>query len=290
MKQKTYTAAAAALGCAVLAGILVAQHQPVAPKPAQPKEDRNAPNTGYSDTPVIPGQKWKVHDAARPAPRKVTPGAQLGQPPSDATVLFDGKDLSQWLERGKGSNRGKVVPATWKVENGYMESSRGTGDVFTKEKFGDMQLHIEWASPAVIDGASQWRGNSGVLLMSRYEIQVLDSWENPTYADGQAGAIYGWWPPLVNVARKPGEWQAYDIVFEAPRWAGDKLERTAFVTVFHNGVLLHHRQEIGGPMAHRVVRQYQKHEMEEPLALQNHDTLVRYRNIWARKLRPYDQP
>ena len=286
MKTASLTLAAV---IAAFAGLSLAQHQPVAPpKPAKPKADRNAPNTGYRDTPVIPGQKWKVHDADRPAPRRITPGANYGEPPSDAIVLFDGKDLSKWVARGRGIAEG--TPAKWKVENGYMLSTHGSGDVATKERFGDVQLHIEWASPSVIDGASQWRGNSGILLMSRYEVQVLDSWENPTYADGQAGAIYGWWPPLVNAARKSGEWQAYDIIFEAPRWAGDKLEKQANVTVIHNGVVLHHKQDIGGPMAHRVVRQYQKHEPEEPLALQNHDTLVRYRNIWIRKLRPYDQP
>jgi hypothetical protein len=285
MTHRASLPAAAAAGCILVAGLLIAQ----ADKPADPPKNRTAP-LGYSDTPVIPGQKWKVHDIDRPRPRTVTPGAQYGQPPSDAIVLFDGKDLSKWQEQGKGANRGKIIPAAWKVENGYMESPYNHGDIFTKEKFGSVQLHIEWASPVVIDGTSQWRGNSGVLLMSRYEIQVLDSWENPTYADGQAGAIYGWWPPLVNVARKPGEWQTYDIFFEAPKFKADKLDKPAYVTVMHNGVMLHHHQEIGGPMAHRVVRQYQKHEPEEPLALQNHDTLVRYRNIWIRKLTPYDQP
>jgi hypothetical protein len=281
MNRKILAPAAAIAGCACIAGILIAQ--------ADAPKNRTAP-LGYSDTPVIPGQKWKVHDIDRPRPRVVTPGAAYGQPPSDAIVLFDGKNLSQWLERGKRENRGKIVPASWKLGDGYIESPHGGGDIFTKEKFGDMQLHIEWAAPSVIDGTSQWRGNSGVLLMSRYEIQVLDSWENPTYADGQAGAIYGWWPPLVNASRKPGEWQTYDIFFEAPKFAGDKLEKPAHVTVVHNGVLVQHHQEIGGPMAHRVVRQYEKHEAEEPLALQNHDTLVRYRNIWARKLKGYDQP
>ena len=268
-----------AASAVLLAGLLLAQ------------SDRNAPNAGYTDTPAIPGQRWKVHDSTRPRPRVVTPGAKYGDPPSDAVVLFNGKDLSQWVERGKrGADRGKLMPATWKVENGYVESPHQAGDIITKDKFGDCQLHVEWAAPAKIDGASQWRGNSGILLMSRYEIQVLDSWENPTYADGQAGAIYGWWPPLVNAARKPGEWQAYDIFFEAPRFKDGKLQRPAYVTVMHNGVLLHHHQEIGGPMAHRVVRQYEPHAEEESLSLQNHDTLVRYRNIWIRKLRPYDQP
>lgn len=254
----------------------------------QRSRERTSP-PGYEDTPVLPGQKWRVHDLHRPHPPLVTPGARPGDPPSDAIVLFDGKDLSQWVQRGRGAERGKLVPPRWKVENGYMEVAGGTGDLVTKEKFGDCQLHVEWAAPAQIDGSGQWRGNSGVLLMSRYEIQVLDSWENPTYADGQAGAIYGQWPPLVNPARKPGEWQSFDIVFEAPRFEGDQLVTPGYVTVFYNGVLVHHRQQIIGRMAHRRVGTYAPHGPEEPLALQDHDTKVRYRNIWIRRLKGYDQ-
>ncbi len=239
------------------------------------------PGEGYKDTPVIPGQKWQVHDKDRPRPAIVTPGAQYGQPPSDAIVLFDGKDTSKWVQRRRG---GEVTPVSWKVENGYMECVPRVGDIMTKEKFGDLQLHIEWASPVEMDGSGQNRGNSGVLLMGRYEVQVLDSWNNATYADGQAGSVYGWWPPLVNAARKPGEWQTYDIFFEAPRFKDGALSRPAYVTVMHNGVLVQHHTEIGGPMAHRVVRKYQAHEAEEPLGLQNHNTKVRFRNIWARKL------
>ena len=170
-------------------------------------EPKKAPNfrtspTGYSDTPVLPGQKWKVHDIDRPRPAVVTPGAKLGDAPSDAIVLFDGKDLSKWEIPSPPPNRkkegNKPRPTAWKVENGYFEVAPGAGTIRTKEKFGDMQLHLEWASTPTIYGDSQWRGNSGVLIMSRYEIQVLDSDNNPTYADGQAGAIYGQWPPLVN--------------------------------------------------------------------------------------------
>jgi hypothetical protein len=259
-----------------------------------PKPDskgRTSP-TGYSDTPVLPNQKWRVHDIDRPRPRVVTPGTPSsqgtpGRAPSDAIVLFDGNDLSKWVS-GKKRNGAAIAPE-WKVENGYMEVTSDSGDLVSKEKFGDMQLHIEWASPAVIDGSSQWRGNSGVLLMSRYEIQVLDSYDNPTYADGQASAIYGQWPPLVNASRKPGEWQTYDIAFEAPHFDGGKLLKPAYVTVFHNGVLVHHHQEIIGRMAHKVVGTYASHAAEEPLALQNHDTKVRYRNIWVRRLTGYDQ-
>jgi Domain of Unknown Function (DUF1080) len=256
---------------------------------AQENKGTGAP-IGYSDTPMLPGQKWRVHDIARPHPRMVTPASQPGGPPSDAIVLFDGKDLSQWMSSGRGADRGKEMPATWNVENGYFEVALGGGDLHTKEKFGDCQLHVEWAAPAVIRGASQDRGNSGVLLMSRYEIQVLDSYDNVTYADGQAAAIYGQYPPLVNASRKPGEWQTYDIVFEAPRWEGEKLVKPAYATVFHNGIVVHNRQEIIGRMAHKVVGTYAPHGPEEPLALQNHGTLVRYRNIWIRRLKGYDQP
>lgn len=240
------------------------------------KPYRTSPK-GYSDTPVLPGQKWRVHDIARPTPKVVTPAAQVGQPPSDAVVLFDGKDLSRWEK-----------PA-WKVEKGYMEVTPGGGTLVSKDKFGDAQYHIEWASPMEITGDSQWRGNSGILIMNRYEIQVLDSHNNPTYADGQAGAIYGQWPPLVNPARKPGEWQSYDIVFEAPRFEGAKLVKPAYATVFLNGIVVHNRKEVVGRMAHKVVGTYESHSAEEPLALQDHDVPVRYRNIWVRRLHGYDQ-
>jgi hypothetical protein len=261
--------------------LISSAQQPSAERPKGRKSE-----IGYKDTAILPGQKWRVHDIDRPHPRLVTPGAQFGMPPSDAIVLFDGKDLSKWLMAKRG---GAVVPPTWIVKDGYMEAPHNAGSIFTKEKFGDIQLHIEWAAPAEVDGTSQWRGNSGVLLMNRYEIQVLDSWNNPTYADGQAGAIYGQWPPLVNASRKPGEWQSYDIVFEAPKFEGEKLVKPAYATVFHNGVLLHHKKEIIGRMAHRVVGTYAPHGPEEPFGLQDHDTATRFRNIWVRRLTDYDQ-
>ncbi len=242
--------------------------------------------TGYTDTPFLPGGRWRVHDDARPRPRIVEPGTastpeRPGKPPSDAVVLFDGTDLSNWVQRARG---GKLVAPAWTVENGYMELVPGTGSHLTKESFGDVQLHLEWAAPAEPRGASQARGNSGVMLMGLYEIQVLDSYDNISYADGQAGAIYGQYPPLVNASRQPGAWQSYDIVFEAPRFDGDKLEKPAFVTVFHNGVLLHHRKEMMGPMRHRKPSEYSPHAAELPLLLQAHGNPVRYRNIWARRL------
>lgn len=255
----------------------------------QSKKERTSP-LGYEDTPYLPGQTWRVHDLKRPHPPLVAPGVRPGDPPSDAVVLFDGRDLSKWFNRGRREERGKMLPARWKVRNGYVEVVGGTGDLVSREKFGDAQYHIEWAAPPRLEGSGQWRGNSGVIIMERYEIQVLDNWENPTYADGMAGAIYGQFPGLVNPARRPGQWQSFDIVFEAPRFEGDKLVKPAYATVFLNGVLLHHRQQIIGRMAHRRVGTYAPHQPEESLALQDHDTPVRYRNIWVRRLKLSDQP
>ncbi len=241
---------------------------------------------GYDDTPVLPDQKWRVHDIKRPHPRVITPGAVDSAPPSDAVVLFDGTDLSKWELHAKG----KTGPAPWKVQGGYMEIVPGSGEIVSKEKFGDCQIHVEWASPAEVDGSSQWRGNSGIMIMDRYEVQVLDSFGNITYADGQAASIYGQWPPLVNVSRKPGEWQTFDIVFEAPHFENGKLVKNAYETVFHNGVLMHNHQKVIGPSTHAKVAVYSAHGPEEPLGLQDHDTPVRYRNIWVRRLRGYDEP
>jgi hypothetical protein len=256
---------------ALLAVALLAAAQQTPPK-----------RPGYKDTPPIPEQKWLVHDQDRPYPRQITPGATPGAAPSDAIVLFDGKNLDAFQSR-KGA-------AGWKVENGYLEVVPKAGAIFTKEALGDMQLHVEWASPAQVLSRDQDRGNSGIEIMGRYEIQVLDSWDNPTYADGQAGSIYGQWAPLVNAVRKPGEWQTYDIIFEAPKFEGEKLIKNPYVTVIHNGVLLHHRQKIVAPVAHRAVRPFAAHPAELPLQLQDHGHTVRYRNIWVRRLRGYDQP
>lgn len=241
---------------------------------------------GYDDTPYIPNQKWRVHDVSRPRPPLITPGTESsqdrpGRPPSDAVVLFNGTDLSQWV--GSARN-GQPMPAGWKVENGYMEVVPGKGSLNTKEKFGDIQLHVEWAAPAEIKGKSQERGNSGIILMSRYEVQVLDSNGNETYADGQAAAMYGQHPPMVNASRKPGEWQMYDIVFEAPKFEGDKLVKPAYATVFHNGVLMQNHQAFLGDTPHAKNGVYKPHGAEEPLQLQNHNAPVRYRNIWVRRL------
>ncbi len=249
------------------------------------------PDLGFKDTPMLPDLPWHVHDPDRPHPKVITPAATPGGPPSDAIVLFDGKDLSKWYHRGRGADRSKPVDAGWKVENGYFEITRGFGDLVTRDRFGDVQLHIEWSSPAAVTSRSQGRGNSGVLLMSRYEIQVLDMWDNATYADGGAGSIYGQWPPLVTPARRPGEWNTYDIVFEAPKFESEKLLKPAFFTVFYNGVMVHNRKQSMGPMVYRKVAHYTPHPAEDSLMLQDHNSNpVRYRNVWIRRLGGYDQP
>ena len=228
--------------------------------------------------------KWKIHDPDRPVPAIVDPGTSStqdspGRPPSDAVVLFDGKDLSKWAHKD-GS------PAKWKVESGYLETVPKTGYIYTREAFGDCQLHVELAEPVPPQGESQGRGNSGVFLMGLYEIQVLDSYENKTYADGQAAAVYGQYPPLVNAARPPGQWQSYDIVFHGPRFdKAGKLLRPARVTVLHNGVLAQDNVELTGPTAHKARPPYSAHAEKLPLALQDHSNPIRFRNIWIRELK-----
>jgi hypothetical protein len=260
--------------------------QTPAPAPAEAHKDHTL---GYDDTPYLPGDKWRVHDVSRPRPDVITPGTESsqekpGRPPSDAIVLFDGKDFSQWTTMVKG----QPTEPKWKLQNGYMEVVDRSGSISTRESFGDMQLHLEWAAPSDIQGKSQDRGNSGVLLMSKYEIQVLDSYDNLTYADGQAASIYGQYPPLVNACRKPGEWQTYDIFFEAPRFDGEKLVRPAYVTVVQNGVLVQNHREILGDTPHAKRGTYKAHPPQLPLSLQNHHAAVRYRNIWVRRLNAAD--
>jgi hypothetical protein len=229
--------------------------------------------------------RWLVHDINRPAPPVITPGtastqAQPGKPPSDAIVLFDGTDLSGWT-----SERGR--PTRWIVRDGYMEAVRRAGNIKTRQSFGSCQLHIEFATPTRITGTSQERGNSGVFLMSTYEVQVLDSYENHTYPDGQCAALYGRVVPLVNACRKPGQWQCYDIIFHRPIFDGNKVVKKATFTVFHNGVLVHDNVELQGGTGwidEHTISNYSPHEDKLPLMLQDHDNPVRYRNIWIREL------
>ncbi|UCF43093.1 MAG: DUF1080 domain-containing protein [Planctomycetota bacterium] len=222
--------------------------------------------------------RWGVHDTGRPLPEVVAASKYPGQPPSDAIVLFNGKDLSQW-ESAKDGGRAK-----WKVEDGYMEVVKETGDIRTKQSFGSCQLHVEWATPAKVSGKSQDSGNSGVYLMSKYEVQVLNTYKNRTYADGMAGAMYGQSPPLVNVCRAPGEWQSYDIIFRRPVFKGKKLVKRASITVLHNGVLVQDNFEIEGVTVWKKRAKYEAHAAKLPLLLQDHGNPVRYRNIWIREL------
>ncbi len=222
--------------------------------------------------------RWQIHDPTRPLPPVVVPADQCGQPPSDAVILFDGKDLSAWQSSKDGG------PAKWKVENGFVEVAAKTGDIRTKESFGSCQLHIEWATPEQVKGVSQECGNSGVFLMDKYEVQLLDSYGNTTYADGQAGAIYGQNPPLVNACKAPGQWQSYDIIFHAPVFNGQKVVKPATVTILHNGVLIQDHWEIKGSTFHKIPAKYEPHPDKMPIHLQDHGNPTRFRNIWIRPL------
>jgi hypothetical protein len=228
--------------------------------------------TGYRDTPKLPWCEYLVHDPDRPAPKRVEPGPvpAAAPVPADAVVLFNGQDLAPW----QASN--------WRVENGCIVA--GSGKFATKESFGDVQVHVEWMTPVNFEGPWYNRGNNGVMLMGLYEIQIFDSYNEKLYPDGQAAAIYGQTPPRVNVTRKPGEWQTFDIVFTAPRFAGDRLVSTARVTMLHNGVLVHLNEEIHGETGHRILPQYKSKVSRGPLVLAGHDCPVRFRNLWVRSL------
>jgi Domain of Unknown Function (DUF1080) len=237
-----------------------------------PARQTNAP-TGYTDTPFLPGSKWRVHDDARPRPPVITPGTfsapqTPGQPPSDAVVLFDGTSLAAWrTEQG--------APAKWKVGNGYLEVLPGGGDILTRGEFGDSQFHIEWSAPSPPKGVAKSAGTA-----------AYSCWDsnNPTYADGQAAAIYGQSPPLVNACRPPGEWQQYDIVYSAPRFKDGKIDVPGFVTVFPNGMVVQNHTQILGTTQHRALPKLVVHGPKGPLRLQDHGDPVRFRNIWIRPL------
>lgn len=224
---------------------------------------------------------WEIHDTTRTQPPVVDPGPpgeMSSSAPADATVLFGGETLEAW-EHPDGDAPG------WTVQNGAMEVEPGSGSLQTKEGFGDMQLHLEWRAPTPPTGDGQNRGNSGVFLMGRYEVQVLDSYENTTYPDGQAAALYGQYPPLVNAMRPPGEWQTYDIIFRRPRFDEDgSVVTPARATVFHNGILVQDHVELTGPTGHYDRPPYESHAPRAPLQLQDHGDRVRFRNIWLREL------
>jgi hypothetical protein len=287
MNRKRLIGTAAAIGAACV-GLGLVLEAGAQQEKAREKEQAK-PKLGYTDTPMLPDGKYRVHDGTRPQPSVVTPATPStqeapGKAPSDAVVLFDGSDLSKW--EGPGGK-----PAGWKVEDGAMVIAPKAGAIHTKEKFGDFQLHLEWAAPDPPKGRDQGRGNSGIEVFGRFEIQVLDSYENLTYPDGQAGALYGQYPPLVNATRPPGQWQTYDILFNAPHFAPDgSLESPAYATVILNGVVLHNHTPILGEVAFKNLPKYKAHESRGPIQLQDHGNPVRFRNIWIRELKGYDQP
>jgi hypothetical protein len=229
--------------------------------------------------------QWPSHDMSRPRPASIEPAASPAQPPAGAIVLFDGSTLEGWTDL-KGN------PAPWNVRDGYLEVAPRTGDIQTARQFGDVQLHIEWTAPVPVTGSSQGRGNSGVFMMGTYEIQVLDSYDNPTYADGYAASVYGQHPPIFNAMRQPGEWQSYDIVFRRPRFdTAGALVSPARLTIFHNGVCVQNNVELRGPTGWMAPMPYAPHADKLPLQLQDHGNPVRFRNIWALELPdPAEQP
>jgi len=235
--------------------------------------------TGYDDTPMQPNGRWHIHDGKRPQPPIVTPGPlSPAPPPQDATVLVGpAADKGAWQMMDG-------TPVTWSMSDGVL--STGKGMIRTRAEFTDYQLHVEFATPKEVKGNSQERGNSGVFLNGKFEIQVLDSYQNITYPDGQAAAMYGQYPPMVNASRPPGEWQSYDIAFTSPRFgAGGKLEKPGVVTVLHNGIVVHAATAFWGPTAHKKIDPYAPDNARGPIALQDHGNPVRYRNIWIRALK-----
>jgi hypothetical protein len=219
----------------------------------------------------------EVTDVWEPVPEVVTPGDGTA-PPSDAIILFDGSSLDNWVGRNNQA-------VQWTLEDGIMTVVPRSGDIRTKQGFGDVQLHIEWRTPAVIKGEGQGRGNSGIFLMDRYEVQVLDSYENTTYPNGQAASIYKQHIPLVNACRTPGAWQTYDIIFMAPRFNEQgRVVHPARITVIHNGVLVQNNVELWGSTKFIGLPQYEVHNDREPIRLQDHGDLVSFRNIWVREL------
>jgi hypothetical protein len=249
-------------------------------------------STGYAVGPSFYGDApddhhpWAVHDGNRPQPKVVTPGTfsteeQPGKPPSDAIVLFDGTDISKWEADKNGSQA-----TQWIVKDGAMECTPGSGYVRTKDKFGDCQLHVEWAAPKKVEGSDQGRGNSGIFLMGMVEVQVLDNYNNPTYPDGFAASVYSVNPPMVDPLRAPGEWQVVDIVFRRPVYKDGKPLDPGHVTVFLNGVLVQDHTEIEGGTGHMGRARPGPFPEKGPLKLQDHGNPVRYRNIWYRELSP----
>jgi hypothetical protein len=274
---------AALLGCST-------QKKPADNAQAAPPPQKNVEVTidgveGFQDTPLQPDGKWHVHDPARPQPPVVTPGkfSELAAPPSDAIVLFDGTDTSQWRAQKTGG------PAPWKIVDGAMVSEKDY--IQTTNQFGDLQLHLEFREPTPPAGDGQDRGNSGVFLMGQYEIQVLDCFNNKTYADGATAGVYGQHPALVNACRPPGEWQTYDIIFNVPHFGPDgEVVTPAYVTVIHNGVVAQNHQAFRGATNWKSPGKYTAHGPTGPIALQYHNNPVAFRNIWVRPVPVVNEP
>lgn len=269
-----------AVSCLVLLALATLAQAKASAADLVSRQTKGGTVVGYNDTPMLPwtGNKYRVHDPDRPVPPCVLP-RPVGSPlpaapaPADAIVLFGEKNLDQWKA------------SSWEVKDGVLYAGRESLE--TKQPFGDCQLHIEFATPREPSPNFMNRGNSGVLVMGKYELQIFDSWhEHPQqiYPDGQAASIYGQTPPLVNACMPPGEWQAYDIVFTAPVFKDGKLTQPATVTMHHNGVLVHHAQPVMGEMMHRDISPYKAHAPKLPLVLQGHGSTLRFRNIWVREL------
>ena len=271
-----------------LAAMPVLAQNSIGPATTPPKPQEIVINgvAGFQDTPMQPDGQWHVHDPARPQPPVIAPGvsfSQLATPPSDALVLFDGHDLSAWRDKRTGG------PAPWTIEDGAMVSAKD--DIVTTNEFGDLQLHLEFREPTPATGLGQGRGNSGVFLMGHYEVQVLDGYNNPTYADGTTGAVYAQHPPLANACRPPGEWQTYDLIFTVPHFdAAGKLTVPGYVTVILNGVVVQNHQAIRGDTTYRSVGNYSYHNPTGPLALQFHKNAVAFRIVWVRSVPLVDEP
>ncbi|MEO0796090.1 MAG: DUF1080 domain-containing protein [Verrucomicrobiota bacterium] len=240
-------------------------------------EERFHEFTSYKvaeETPIIPGSIYRVHQGDRPQPKRVIPPAfeagEVVPPPSDAIVLFDGGNLDQFRPNG------------WLLEAGVLTA--GKGGLVTKDAFGDCQFHIVWRAPNPPTGKPSRMGNSGIYFMWRYELQIFDSYSCEIYADGSAGAIYGQTPPLVNASRPPGEWQTFDVIFEAPRFEGDKLIKPAYMTVFHNGILVQDHTELFGGTTHKSIAEYSAHPNRLPLLIQGDKSPVQFKQIWIREL------
>ncbi|MDN3670971.1 DUF1080 domain-containing protein [Echinicola jeungdonensis] len=230
-------------------------------------------NNKNVDLPPEATEQWE------PQPRVVKPGEKDHLPPSDAIVLFDGSNLVHWKSNKTGEN------PEWIIQDGIVTVNPGSGNLETKESYGDVQIHLEWRAPSEIKGEGQGRGNSGLLIMGKYEVQILDSYQNRTYSNGQAASIYKEYMPLVNAMRSPQKWNTYDVFFTAPRFNSDGiLMKPAYLTVIHNGVLVHNHREIKGVTAYIGVHQYKPHPAELPFQLQDHGNRVSFRNIWVRKL------